>query len=661
MARLHVLKDGNSLLQLELRPDQEYIGGRGDNCQIALNDEALSRQHFKLFKDEDGWKVERLSKFGVLYYHEALVQIQKLQENDTFSIPPFIFKFSDLSGNELEILPSTNFSQASIALEKSLKIEDPTDERLDEPLEIEGSSQANEDAQESTSVESVRLVPIITMKRPGEPQESMRLEGVAWIAGRDSEAEIVIPDRKSSRKHFRIYKDQDKYFIQDLKSSNGTFVNGDSIGGRPLGLESGDSIVIGDTEFVFELKDPVLENELHKWQSEADQDAGPSPLVFLPIEIQQDYANKGAVRIEARSAPDSNSRAKTMRFALIGILLAIVGYSFLKDENSGSSTQASKLPSADAKKIPTDPFSSLSQQDQELVRRTYALAQNLFMETKYELALVEIRKVHEKIPSYLKSKEIESLAESALVTLKNKQYEEEVERKQKEAQENAKKIVLDCVKKYSHSLDVEAINTCLTPAAEIDPENEDAKKLVEGANERIEQKKQTQESKEEYRKRVKQREALFQRAKKLHDSGKLLDAVEAYERHIASTLPDPKDLKEESKKNISDIKSNIQKTMDTAIEKAQGHLANAEYRDAILQLDKVLELDPNNSKARAIYNQASQELTRRMRALYSNAVVEESVGDIESAKDKWKKIIVQDIPRGEYQLKARIKMKKYGE
>jgi hypothetical protein len=49
--------------------------------------------------------------------------------------------------------------------------------------------------------------------------------------GRGEECEIVLPERQISRQHVRIYKEDDAYFLEDLESKNGTWVNGQQIKG----------------------------------------------------------------------------------------------------------------------------------------------------------------------------------------------------------------------------------------------------------------------------------------------------------------------------------------------------------------------------------------------------------------------------------------------
>ena len=68
--------------------------------------------------------------------------------------------------------------------------------------------------------------------------------------GRSHENSIEIDDINSSRKHCVIEKGTNGYDIVDLKSRNGTLVNGVPVERNPL--QPGDRIRVGDVEMVFE-------------------------------------------------------------------------------------------------------------------------------------------------------------------------------------------------------------------------------------------------------------------------------------------------------------------------------------------------------------------------------------------------------------------------
>ncbi|NMA48458.1 MAG: FHA domain-containing protein [Tissierellia bacterium] len=75
--------------------------------------------------------------------------------------------------------------------------------------------------------------------------------------GRSSSNNIVIKDPYISKNHFKIIKDEENFFIEDLKSSNGTFLNGEKLEDVAI-LKSNDVIRTGEIEFIF-LNKPVEE------------------------------------------------------------------------------------------------------------------------------------------------------------------------------------------------------------------------------------------------------------------------------------------------------------------------------------------------------------------------------------------------------------------
>lgn len=63
------------------------------------------------------------------------------------------------------------------------------------------------------------------------------------VVGRSSDLDMVLVEDMVSRKHARIAMQQDQIWIEDLGSTNGTFVNGEKI--RRARLKEGDRVLIG--------------------------------------------------------------------------------------------------------------------------------------------------------------------------------------------------------------------------------------------------------------------------------------------------------------------------------------------------------------------------------------------------------------------------------
>ena len=75
---------------------------------------------------------------------------------------------------------------------------------------------------------------------------TLQTQKESLFVGRSTDNDIRVPDRFVSRKHLKIYKKGEKFFIKDLFSKNGTFLNGELINpGVDYPLAEGLPVVIG--------------------------------------------------------------------------------------------------------------------------------------------------------------------------------------------------------------------------------------------------------------------------------------------------------------------------------------------------------------------------------------------------------------------------------
>jgi pSer/pThr/pTyr-binding forkhead associated (FHA) protein len=87
-----------------------------------------------------------------------------------------------------------------------------------------------------------------------DPGERFDLFGGLSI-GRSADADVRIEDRFASSIHARVYSRGANYYVEDMNSTNGTFLNGAVLEGEAE-LADLDEVKIGDTEFRFELQVP---------------------------------------------------------------------------------------------------------------------------------------------------------------------------------------------------------------------------------------------------------------------------------------------------------------------------------------------------------------------------------------------------------------------
>ncbi len=85
---------------------------------------------------------------------------------------------------------------------------------------------------------------------PNSPPTNIPLERRMYTIGRQTEADICIPDPSVSRQHARIFFMHDEEILEDLNSTNGSFVNGVRV--TRCVLQDNDIIRIGDATMLFQ-------------------------------------------------------------------------------------------------------------------------------------------------------------------------------------------------------------------------------------------------------------------------------------------------------------------------------------------------------------------------------------------------------------------------
>jgi len=74
--------------------------------------------------------------------------------------------------------------------------------------------------------------PILTVIEGKYTNQYWVIDEAAMTLGRDDECNIVLPERQISRQHIRVTREDGKFFIEDLDSRNGTWINGQRIQGK---------------------------------------------------------------------------------------------------------------------------------------------------------------------------------------------------------------------------------------------------------------------------------------------------------------------------------------------------------------------------------------------------------------------------------------------
>ena len=160
------------------------------------------------------------------------------------------------------------------------------------------------------------------MRSGPTPGATYSLEGDQIVIGRDSSSGVPINDAEISRKHARLTFQGGKYVLEDLGSTNGTFVNGQRLV-SPVVLKSGDVVSLGEQiVLMFEAlsADPGETLISRKSPARPAPAPAPAPMPAAAPAPQQYYAPPAP----AAAAPAAKSSNKNLPiFIAVGVLLLI--------------------------------------------------------------------------------------------------------------------------------------------------------------------------------------------------------------------------------------------------------------------------------------------------------------------------------------------------
>ncbi len=228
IAILVVTKDKRQIKKTPITKDV-FIIGRSSQCDLALVDEEMaSRQHDEITrKGDEYWARDKGSRNGTLLNGEPLVDRQKLKDGDELEIGSTRIKF----------ILDRNPSEGDEPQSGATRVMDLGNKG--EPI---GRRVTGKSASQDWSVK------VSVVEGPFAGGEAANWDQSLQI-GRGLDNHIVLLDDATSIHHARISCDGERHILEDLGSSNGTFVDGMKV--KRVELENNQRIKIGLSTLLF--------------------------------------------------------------------------------------------------------------------------------------------------------------------------------------------------------------------------------------------------------------------------------------------------------------------------------------------------------------------------------------------------------------------------
>lgn len=662
MSLLKVFHNGALIETLELSDGVEYYIGRAEENDVVLpKEKGISRKHLHIFQEDGEWAVALLSRFGNLTVEGEVVDSFIFENGVTFQVPPFSFKYEEpQSEPKTPEEPAPTKNQMVVAGNEG-----------NEELELEGDSPGG---MEVTAAGNNDLTAFLKVSYGGGAREILRLEGNFWVAGRDGNCEIVLNDSFMSRNHFEISRTNEGFYVRDLNARNTTHLNGQPLEPeKDARLSSGDEITIQSISILFEIHNDNYEelavpsvNALVP-NNPLGQGGVPSPLgppqggQMQPYGFNQSgmggmvpYQPPGSPAVELINDNKSRDEAKKKKIRLVIMaLIPLVIFGALMDDGKKDKNEGQKSSASSAQK-------KLNKEQLAFVKDSLILAQKHYVEHRYNLCLEQVGNIHNLIPSFQNSKELQSLCANQAELEKIKEEQNRMRAIQQKNEATIADVVEQCRLRMKQFKTLQQLQDCLSEAKVIDPLHEKITALedVLRQKELVEQQKQQQQA--AYQRSVRQGEALYRAAKSTASRKKWKQAIKQYEAYLNSRYPDPKNLKANARRELASVKGQFNSLISGSLKGCRSNFQTEAYKQSVTDCNKVLKVVPKHKEASKIKSDSLRALNKMMKIIYEDANMEESFGNTALASKKWKQILKEDVEGNLYHKKAKSKLKKLG-
>ncbi len=712
--KLTVLKNGQTLKTYEV--SGEVALGRGQDCVICLEDRAISRKHALFKAVVGGVQVEGQSEFSPLKLNGADCQKALLKDADVIAIGPYLIRVSleaqvavatvsdEMGGREQQVVASEVSGESIESEESSGDRSEAFDESQDavdlssdsspvpemelglEPANFEESSE--EDKTRVASVSSLRATLMIAPGLANHTHFEITREEIS--IGRGSDCDIVLNDKKASRKNTIIRRVGASYRIKDLNSANGTAVDGESI--QEADLPGKARIRVGNTEFDFAAVDvnyaksesdflPITEDPVESMDSGLGSDfLLPSSSVDLasepPVQTQAPLEGLNSAGITGIGPGDPSRMGivekiknfktlppKQKVFVVLTVFAGLyVGMLLLEDESAEPTKGKSRKPKTMASARPSAGpgsllFENLAKEKQAFIEAQRNLAFDYFKNREYDKALFELDKIFSIIADYKDAKDIQRFAREG-----KRQFEviDEERRKREEAERLKLKVsgLLDDARERMARKYYEQARELFTQITLIDPDNVQVgiwKRQIEDEEEKQKQADMARQIQHEMNKKA---WSLIQEGRQLRSSKRFQASIDLLlsvkELGAADTKVVP-----EANRLIALSRSAISGTRDPLLLQAKDAEVKGDLPGAFEYFRQATKADPLHPAGYAGMNRIRTVLHDRAQAVYREGIVAEGFSDFSVARKKFQECLKIAPKDDTYHERSQKKLDRY--
>lgn len=245
MSAVLVVSCNKVLVQKFELTQPRVVVGRSQRCDLVLQDRELSREHTEIVKAGSVYKVGDLgSRNGTDVNGQMIAEPHVLKDGDIISLGDYQLTF---------------YSVGSAAPDVDASAQDMEDAATRFVGEAD-IKKAVEDPSKKPKVTSDMICKIEIESGPLKGEVHKNWEGDLTF-GRGFNNNVIFPDDAVSTSHARIFLKDGHHYLEDLKSSNGVFINTVRLREAQM-LNHGDKIRMGVSTMTYTALDPTKQRKM---------------------------------------------------------------------------------------------------------------------------------------------------------------------------------------------------------------------------------------------------------------------------------------------------------------------------------------------------------------------------------------------------------------
>lgn len=315
--------------------DHWTIGRDPDACELLVEDPSASRQHARCRLTEAGIVLENLSTTNpTLVNDQPITEPKLLHHGDAVRIGDTLFRY--YRDDSVRVFEEDQDNQ-----EEDPPIANVTDTEEDEEEMIDDTVFSREKLVNEPKLAEINFDLLDTGKwllkvisGPNNGAEFSMQAGTTYTLGTDPNAcDIIFQDNSVSRQHARlVVSDDETLTLEDLRSRNGTIIDGEKIEGK-VQLKPNAYVVVGTTSFVVYDREgemqtiisPLLPSIVKVLKGEEKKEAPPVvPAGPTEAELAAEREKKEAAAREVEAAAHAVRQSKVAHLTRVGIFAAVL-------------------------------------------------------------------------------------------------------------------------------------------------------------------------------------------------------------------------------------------------------------------------------------------------------------------------------------------------